>query len=172
MCILMGEDINFLILDEPTNHLDIASREWIEDAVSDFEGTLLFVSHDRYFTNKFATRVWELSDGVIRDFRGSYDKYREQCAKERKAQQQEKAAPVKKPVSEKKTSGKKPKSNEKLLAKLEREIASIEADIAEINGQIEEFSTDYEKLTELTALLEEKNGELDGKMEQWLELSV
>ncbi len=57
LCMLMGGDINFLILDEPTNHLDIASREWMEDALSDYEQTLLFVSHDRYFIEKFATRV-------------------------------------------------------------------------------------------------------------------
>jgi ABC-type multidrug transport system ATPase subunit len=76
LCMLMGADINFLILDEPTNHLDIASREWMEDALSDYEQTLLFVSHDRYFIDKFATRVWELRDGHITDFRGSYQEFR------------------------------------------------------------------------------------------------
>ncbi len=70
LCMLMGGDINFLILDEPTNHLDIASREWMEDALSDYEQTLLFVSHDRYFIEKFATRIWALADGKITDFRG------------------------------------------------------------------------------------------------------
>ena len=77
LCMLMGADINFLILDEPTNHLDIASREWMEDALSDYEQTLLFVSHDRYFIDKFATRIWALHDGAITDFRGGY---REYCA--------------------------------------------------------------------------------------------
>ena len=60
LCMLMDEKINLLILDEPTNHLDIASREWVEDALEDYEGALIFVSHDRYFVDKFATRVWEL----------------------------------------------------------------------------------------------------------------
>ena len=60
LCMLMDDEINFLILDEPTNHLDIASREWIEEAVEAYDGTLLFVSHDRYFINRFATRIWEL----------------------------------------------------------------------------------------------------------------
>ena len=75
LCMLMGGDINFLILDEPTNHLDIASREWMEDALSDYEQTLLFVSHDRYFIEKFATRIWALHDGVLTDFRGGYREY-------------------------------------------------------------------------------------------------
>ena len=69
LCMLMDDKINLLVLDEPTNHLDIASREWIECAIDEYEGTLLFVSHDRYFVDKFATRVWELEGGVIRDFK-------------------------------------------------------------------------------------------------------
>ena len=73
---LMDEKINLLILDEPTNHLDIASREWVEAAIEEFEGVLLFVSHDRYFIEKFAERIWLLEDGKIRDFKCSYSKYR------------------------------------------------------------------------------------------------
>lgn len=73
LCMLMDERINFLILDEPTNHLDIASREWIETAVEAFDGALLFVSHDRYFINRFANRIWMLEEGKVVDFKGSYD---------------------------------------------------------------------------------------------------
>ena len=76
LCMLMDEKINLLVLDEPTNHLDIDSREWLEDALEDYEGTLIFVSHDRYFVNKFATRIWELENGYIRDFPCGYEKYR------------------------------------------------------------------------------------------------
>ena len=76
LCMLMDESINLLILDEPTNHLDIASREWVEDALEEYEGALIFVSHDRYFVNKFATRIWELEDGHIRDYLCGYEKYR------------------------------------------------------------------------------------------------
>ena len=79
---LMDEKINLLILDEPTNHLDVASREWIEEAVESYEGNLLFVSHDRYFINRFATRIWMLENGQIIDFRGTFEEYR--AAQERK----------------------------------------------------------------------------------------
>ena len=76
LCMLMDEKINLLILDEPTNHLDLASREWVEDALEEYEGALLFVSHDRYFVDKFATRIWELENQTIRDFPCGYEKYR------------------------------------------------------------------------------------------------
>ncbi len=65
LCLMMQHDVNFLLLDEPTNHLDIASREWIEKALTDFEGTMLFVSHDRYFLNKFADKVWSINSGMV-----------------------------------------------------------------------------------------------------------
>ena len=70
LCMLMDEKVNFLILDEPTNHLDLDSREWIEEAVEEFSGTLLFVSHDRYFIDRFANRIWTLEGGKIQDFGG------------------------------------------------------------------------------------------------------
>ena len=76
LCMLMDEQTSFLILDEPTNHLDIEAREWVEEAVEAFDGTLLFVSHDRYFINRFATRIWELENQTIRDFPCGYEKYR------------------------------------------------------------------------------------------------
>jgi ABC-type multidrug transport system ATPase subunit len=75
VCILMQGDANFLLLDEPTNHLDIPSREWIEEAVSQFGGTILFISHDRFFINKFGDRVWELENGRITDYHGTYEEY-------------------------------------------------------------------------------------------------
>ena len=71
LCELMYDPLNLLILDEPTNHLDLASREWIEEAVEAFDGTLLFVSHDRYFVERFATRVLYLENGRLIDFIGS-----------------------------------------------------------------------------------------------------
>ena len=75
LCLLMQNQANFLILDEPTNHLDIESREWIEDAVADFDGTKLFISHDRYFLNKFALKIWSMEKGNVTEFLGSFDDY-------------------------------------------------------------------------------------------------
>ena len=75
LCMLMDAKINLLILDEPTNHLDIQSREWIEEAVEEYEGNLLFVSHDRYFIDRFASRIWMLEDGKILDFKGGYQEF-------------------------------------------------------------------------------------------------
>ena len=96
LCMLMDEEINFLILDEPTNHLDIDSREWIEEAVEAFDGTLLFVSHDRYFINRFATRVWELADGTITDYPMGFAQYRSVKEAEAREKPVVTAAPEKK----------------------------------------------------------------------------
>jgi len=81
LCILMQTKVNFLILDEPTNHLDIPSRQWIEDAVAEWDCTLLFVSHDRFFLNKFATKIWSIKDGLITEFTGTFDEYTESVTK-------------------------------------------------------------------------------------------
>jgi ATPase subunit of ABC transporter with duplicated ATPase domains len=77
LCLMMQRDVNFLLLDEPTNHLDIMSREWIENALGDFEGTMLFVSHDRYFLNKFAEKVWSMENGVITEYNCGFNEYLE-----------------------------------------------------------------------------------------------
>ncbi len=165
LCMLMGGDINFLILDEPTNHLDIASREWMEDALSDYEQTLLFVSHDRYFIEKFATRIWALQDGEITDYRGSYKEY---CAwKERQTvfQQAEKTV-------HQKEEKKKPRvpNQEKQLAKTEREIARLEDKIAALDREAEIHAADYQKLMEIGAARDELDTELMALYEKWEEL--
>ena len=81
LCIMMQEEINLLMLDEPTNHLDIDSREWLESSLSKFGGTIVFISHDRYFINKFASRISVLKDGRITDFFGDYEYYKSEIAK-------------------------------------------------------------------------------------------
>lgn len=163
LCMLMDEKINLLILDEPTNHLDIASREWVEAAIEEFEGVLLFVSHDRYFIEKFAERIWLLEDGTIRDFPCGYQKYRSILEHEAAA----KPAPVveAKPKKEKPKGG--TKESEKLVRRLEREIEKQEAAIAELDAKIEAAAADYQELTRLLGEKETAENALMALMEQW-----
>ncbi len=170
LCMLMDEKINLLILDEPTNHLDIASREWVEAAIEEFEGVLVFVSHDRYFIEKFAERIWELEDGTIKDYPCGYAKYRSMKDFEKLT----KAAPA---VQEKEKKEKpKPKGGtkdtEKLVRRLEREIEKQEDVIAQFDPAIETAASDYQ---ELTRLLQEKEAAelvLMELMEQWEDASA
>ena len=163
LCMLMDEKINLLILDEPTNHLDTASREWVEAAIEEFEGTLLFVSHDRYFIEKFADRVWLLEDGGIRDFQCGYSKFRSILEHEAAAKPQEVSAP--KPKKEKPKGG--TKDQEKLVRKLEREIAKQEEAVAAFDPLIEAAAADYQELTRLLSEKEEAETLLMDLMEQW-----
>ena len=163
LCMLMDEKINLLILDEPTNHLDIASREWVEAAIEEFEGVLLFVSHDRYFIEKFAERIWLLEDGGIRDFRCGYSKYR--SILEHEAVAKAPAVTEVKPKKEKPKGG--TKEQEKLVRRLEREIEKQEAFVAEFDAKIEAASADYQELTRLLSEKEEAEMLLMDLMEQW-----
>lgn len=163
LCMLMDEKINLLILDEPTNHLDIASREWVEAAIEEFEGVLLFVSHDRYFIEKFAERIWLLEDGTIRDFPCGYQKYRSIIEHEKAAKSVILDAP--KPKKEKPKGG--TKEQDKLIRRLEREIEKQEAVVAEYEGKIEAASADYQELTRLLQEREAAEVILMDLMEQW-----
>ena len=163
LCMLMDEKINLLILDEPTNHLDIASREWVEAAIEEFEGVLLFVSHDRYFIEKFAERIWLLEDGTIRDFPCGYAKYRSILAHE--AASKPAAVPVPKPKKEKPKGG--TKESEKLVRRLEREIEKQESLIAQLDVKIEEAAADYQQLTKALEEKEAAEAALMELMEQW-----
>ncbi len=162
LCMLMDEKINLLILDEPTNHLDVASREWVECAIDEFEGTLIFVSHDRYFVDKFATRIWELQDGTIRDFPCGYAKYR--SILEHEAMQRQKAPAAKKEKAPRSTGS---KDAEKTVRRLEREIAAKEEEIAAIDKALGEAASDYQELLRLTEQREAEQTALDGLMTQW-----
>ena len=163
LCMLMDEKINLLILDEPTNHLDIASREWVEAAIEEFEGVLLFVSHDRYFIEKFAERIWLLEDGKIRDFPCGYQKYRSILEHEAAAKPAVSAAP--KPKKERAKGG--TKDADKLVRRLEREIEKQEQVVADFDRKIEAASADYQELTRLLGEKEEAEAALMDLMEQW-----
>lgn len=153
---------DLLILDEPTNHLDVASREWVECAIDEYEGTLLFVSHDRYFIEKFATRIWLLQDGTIRDFPCGYAKYRsilEHEAMQRVPQprQREKKS---KPVGG-------ARELEKQVRRLEREIDAQEQKLQALDEALAAASSDYQELVRLTAEREAEEKRLDEMMERW-----
>ena len=170
LCMLMDEKINLLILDEPTNHLDLASREWVEDALEEYEGALLFVSHDRYFVDKFATRIWELENGTIRDYPCGYEKYRSI-----KAFEAMQAAPA---VKEKREKKEKPKSTggskaiEKKIKALERDIEKQETLIAGFDEKIAAASSDYQALSRLMEEKQEEETKLSGMMDEWESLSL
>jgi len=171
LCMLMDEKINFLILDEPTNHLDIASREWIEGAVEEYDGVLLFVSHDRYFIDRFATRIWELQDGKITDFRGNYQEYL--AAKARKNLQPEPV--VSAGQEQRRDKPKRPggtKNLEKEVAAAEREVARAEERMFELTEQIQEASSDYLKLQELYEQREALEEEILKLYGNWERLSA
>jgi len=167
LCILLAREIDLLILDEPTNHLDTASREWVEEILADYGGTLLFVSHDRYFIDRFATRIWALGDGRLRDHRGGFGSYTEALEREKNAAPPPK--PEAKPAKERKNRS--PGSQEKRLARLEREIAALEAALAENEAEQQANASDYEKLMELDAEKTRLNEELDAKYAAWEELA-
>ncbi|MEA4895979.1 MAG: ABC-F family ATP-binding cassette domain-containing protein [Oscillospiraceae bacterium] len=171
LCMLMRSDTNFLILDEPTNHLDIQSREWIEEAVDDYDEALLLVSHDRYFIERFATRIWALENGTITDFRGGFDDYREYL---RRRSEQNQNLKQKENVKEdsRRAQRKNPSAyNEKQLQKTERDIQRLEEKLKEIELLCEKNSSDYQMLMELDARKAETQKELDGLLEKWEELS-
>ena len=157
LCLFMYQKINTLFLDEPTNHLDILSREWVEDAIDDFSETMIFVSHDRYFIDRFATRIWQVEDGRIIDFLGGYKEFKEQRERqlqseaamrerEKKAAKAEKAPKEDKPKSENvrnRENEKKKKERQKKIAALEKQLEQLESDMAACPAE------DYVKLGEL-----------------------
>ena len=171
LCMLMDEEINFLILDEPTNHLDIDSREWIEEAVEAFDGTLLFVSHDRYFINRFATRVWELAEGTITDYPMGFAQYRslkEAEAREKPAP----AAPVKKGDTRVRNENRNQRAARRQLTICENAIAKLEAAIARLDEDMEAVACDAAKLAEVYEKKQETEALLEQEMLRWEELSL
>jgi ATPase subunit of ABC transporter with duplicated ATPase domains len=166
LCILMRDEINLLILDEPTNHLDLQSREWIEAAVGSYGEALLFVSHDRWFIEKFAERIWELKDGRIEDFRGGFSEFLEtkalREAQVRAANRESDKKEPKKPAAP---------SAAKQLAKAEREVAKAEAALSELDVLIEAHASDYEKLMELEERRAAAEAALDTAYADWEALS-
>ncbi|HGJ1852419.1 TPA: ribosomal protection-like ABC-F family protein [Streptococcus pneumoniae] len=174
---LSMENNNFLILDEPTNHLDIDSKEVLENALIDFDGTLLFVSHDRYFINRVATHVLELSENGSTLYLGDYDYYVEKKATAEMSQTEEAStsnqAKEASPVNDYQAQ----KESQKEVRKLMRQIESLEAEIEELESQNQAISeqmletNDADKLMELQAELDKISHRQEEAMLEWEELS-
>lgn len=176
---MMMEKGNVLILDEPTNHLDLDSKEVLENALIDYPGTILFVSHDRYFINRIATKVIELSTGGSTEYLGDYDYYlhKLQEQEELAALEQTKAEPVK--GTQQKQSHKIDKEAKKLERQRRRRIEEIEEKMTVLEGSIEEKETllcdpdifqDHERVQTLNDELTLAKEELDALLEEWTEL--
>ncbi|MBS6457012.1 MAG: ABC-F family ATP-binding cassette domain-containing protein [Firmicutes bacterium] len=169
LCMLMDEQTSFLILDEPTNHLDIAAREWVEEAVEAFDGTLLFVSHDRYFINRFATRIWELSGGTVTDYPMGFTQYQSVKAQEK----QEPPAPREKKAATRPAKGNRSQqAARRQLTICENTIAKLESEIADLDGQMQQVGREPDKLAEVYAKKLETENTLQEQMARWEELSL
>lgn len=168
---LMLGKFNFLLLDEPTNHLDAFSREELENTLLDYTGTMLIVSHDRYFINKLSTRILELTPNKALEYLGDYDDYINRKANLQSQQVVEKKEQVKKVndyqlKKERRSQYQKTKS---ALSKVEAEIEAIEIEIEDINSRL--ATSDYEELLRLTSELDIKSAHRDNLYVKWEELS-
>ena len=169
---LMLSGANFLILDEPTNHLDIKSREALESAFDEYDGTLLVVSHDRYFINRLATRIISLEKDGVRSFDGNYDYYIEHIT------EAEKTAGF--PEKPKENAYKKQKEHESEIRRTKGKIARLEKQIDELDEAADalqkqindpENAADYEKILELTGQLHENTEKQEELMLEWQQLN-
>lgn len=175
---LSMENNNFLILDEPTNHLDIDSKEVLENALIDFDGTLLFVSHDRYFINRVATQVLELSEEGSTLYLGDYDYYLEKKAElEALAAAQAEAVPVSSTEEVTSNDYHLQKQNQKELRKITRRIEQLEAEMEELDQKIQDITetmhstNDAADLVQLQSDLDQLTVQQEAVMEEWAELS-
>ena len=175
---LSMENNNFLILDEPTNHLDIDSKEVLENALIDFDGTLLFVSHDRYFINRVATQVLELSEEGSTLYLGDYDYYLEKKAElEALATAQAEAVPVSSTEEVTSNDYHLQKQNQKELRKITRRIEQLEAEMEELDQKIQDITetmhstNDAADLVQLQSELDQLTAQQEAVMEEWAELS-
>lgn len=169
LLMIMLSESNFLILDEPTNHLDILSREALENALQEYDGTMLIVSHDRYFINKLANKIYKITKSGAKEFLGNYDYYLQNNIEE-----------ISKIVKEKNTSYKEKKEQEAAIRKknnrmkkIEEEIATNEEKIKELEAiaSSDENSTDYIKVMELSEEIEKIKNINECLYEEWMTLN-
>ena len=173
---LMLRGSNFLLLDEPTNHLDASSREELEKTLGEYSGTLLIISHDRYFINKLADRILVLSKNGVKEYLGNYDYYLERSKAESEAQDTQIEAKKEKPKNDyflKKQQQSEERKRQSRLKKAEEEIERLDTEIARVQELLsgDEAASNYEMLLELTNQLEQLQTEQEEQYEIWEELS-
>jgi len=171
---IMLTGANFLLLDEPTNHLDIRSKEALEDAISNFEGTVFIISHDRYLINKMADKILAFENGTVNCYNMNYDDYVNKIVANAVSDTPKEEKTKKEPNDYQKQ--KQLQSNRRKLEgrikRTEEAISLCEAEIEKLNDEINSAGSDYEKITELSARLSEKEAEQEKLMAEWEELSM
>ncbi len=178
LCIMMQEQNNLLILDEPTNHLDIDSREMLEKALENYDGTIIFISHDRYFINKLAERIVELDNKKLTEYLGDYNYYKEKRAEIKAVLMSDKNHAQKAKSADKKfkdNNRTNPEAEEtkrkKKISLLEEEMQELEGLISQIDSQMGKVASDPDKLNELYNEKENLTIKYDELLEKWVELS-
>jgi ATP-binding cassette subfamily F protein 3 len=167
---LMGA--NFLVLDEPTNHLDLPARQFLESVLADYDGTILFVSHDRYFIDAVATRMWIVEEGGLRDIIGNYTSYRKHIlAEATRAQAQAKAS--QRTAQVRATQAKSVAAQVRTVAKVEAEVAAAESQVADLEAAINDMgvAADYQQLARLAEDYAAAKARLDDLYAEWEELA-
>ena len=172
---LMLGGYNLLLLDEPTNHLDASSREALEETLRDFEGTLLIISHDRYFINKLADRVLAMGKDGMTEYLGNYDYYLEKQLTDDASPLTQKSPKKEKQPNEwqlRKQRESEERKRKTKITRTEAQIEQLEGEIEELQATLakEEVQSDYEQLMALTQELEEKQTQLEGLYDLWAEL--
>ncbi|WP_404988466.1 ribosomal protection-like ABC-F family protein [Clostridium culturomicium] len=175
---LMLSKSNFLLLDEPTNHLDIMSREALEEAILNYDGTIILISHDRYFLNKIINKIYELNEDGVKEYLGNYSYYVEKKTNPHRFEQMEEYSGVTKTQikldkKKKREAEKAEREQAKLLKNIENKIAETEETIEELQGQLclEEVYSNPDKSKEVHQLLQNAENELAELYEQWEEMA-
>lgn len=168
LAMIMAKDCNLLLLDEPTNHLDLPSREALEEALKQYSGTVLFVSHDRYFVNSIAEQIAVIEQGNITVCQGNYDDYAELIRTSEKPRKTENT-PVKTQTYRNSKQRAEQTNRAKRVKELENRVTDLEREIAELNGKavLPEYASDYSRLAPVLARLNEANAELEQAIAEW-----
>jgi ATP-binding cassette subfamily F protein 3 len=173
LAILTLEGVNFLVLDEPTNHLDIPAQEVLQEGLERFQGTILLVSHDRYLVDDLATQVWELRDGRLHVYKGTYAEL--MATREAEKERRKTVSNGSKPASTQLRQiedEKEARKRAQLLASVEEQITRAEATLAEYSRRLEDVGDDYGEAVQVSKSYEAAQAELEKLMTEWTALAA